>query len=82
MRRTLRSRARFEDEYVESFNDVIDWGWRAVPVVVSPIVGLTFGLAGEDPYYGSMAGSAAGLVIGGTVGGLIGRFTSDATESR
>ncbi len=75
------ARARFEDEYVESPSDVIAWGWQAVPVLVAPLAGLTFGLRGKDAFAGSLLGSASGLVIGATVGGLIGRLTSNSSES-
>ena len=75
------AQARFGDEYVESPADVFSWGWKAVPVVVAPVVGLTFGLAGEDAFRGSLLGSASGMAIGATVGGLIGKFTSGSKEA-
>jgi hypothetical protein len=75
------ARARFQDEYVESPRDVLSWGWQAIPVVLAPIQGLAFGLAGKDAFSHSLAGSAAGMAIGATVGGLIGHLVSDAPEN-
>jgi hypothetical protein len=75
------ARARFQNDYVESPRDVLDWGWKAIPVVAAPVAGVAFGLAGDDAFSHSLAGSAAGIAIGASVGGLVGRLTSDAPEN-
>lgn len=75
------ARARFQEEYVESASDMLALSWRTAPMIVAPVAGVVYGLAGEDPFIGSLIGSASGFVIGATVGGLIGRFTSDSSES-
>jgi len=75
------ARARFQEKYVESAGDLIGWNWRSVPLLVGPLEGITFGLAGDAPFANSIVGSASGFVIGATAGAVIGRLVSDSPES-
>lgn len=72
------ARARFQGEYFESVDDLADW--QAAPLVLTPGVGVMFGLAGRDPLVASLIGSASGLVIGATTGGVAGWLASDSPE--
>lgn len=75
---TVVARARLQEEYVESADDLIHW--QSVPMIAAPAAGMLFGLAGEDALKGSLVGSSAGLVIGATVGAGLGWLLSDSPE--
>lgn len=73
------ARARWQGEYVESVDDLIHW--QSAPMLLTPAVGVLFGLAGRDPLLASIRGSTAGLLIGSAAGAGIGWIASTTPES-
>lgn len=75
---TVVARARFQREYLESVNDLIHW--QSVPMILTPAVGVAFGLAGEEALRASFEGSVTGLVAGAAVGATLGWIVGDTAE--
>jgi hypothetical protein len=73
------ARARFQGEYLESIDDLIHW--QSTPMLLTPAVGVMFGLAGRDPLVASIVGSTSGMVAGAAVGAGVGWLASGQTES-
>lgn len=73
------ARARFEGKYLESVSDLIDW--QSVPMILTPAVGLFFGLGGAKPLNASIVGSVSGMVIGAGVGAGIGWLAAADQEA-
>lgn len=72
-------RARFQREYLESAEDLVHW--TSLPMVVTPAVGVVFGLAGRPALVGSFVGSVAGMVAGSVAGAGVGWIVSRTPES-
>ena len=72
------ARARFQGVYLDSAEDLIDW--HSVPMLLTPAVGLAFGLAGKEALVGSIVGSTTGLLGGAVVGAGIGWLVSPLPE--
>lgn len=73
------ARARFQREYVDSVEDLLHW--QSLPMVITPLVGVGFGLAGEEAQKGSIVGSTAGMLVGAAAGAGIGWMLSGQQES-
>lgn len=73
------ARARFQNEYLESVDDLIHW--QTIPMVAAPAAGIFFGLAGQDAHVGSIVGSTTGMVVGSGVGAFLGWLTSPDQEA-
>jgi hypothetical protein len=73
------ARARFQNVYVESADDLIHW--QSVPMVLAPAAGIAFGLAGREPLVDSIVGSTGGMVLGMGLGAGIGWLASDSAEA-
>jgi hypothetical protein len=73
------ARAKFQNEYLESPNDLIHW--QSVPMILTPAVGMMFGLAGNKPLRQSIVGSTSGMVVGAAVGAGIGWMISGQAEA-
>lgn len=73
------ARARFEGKYLESVDDLIHW--QSVPMILTPAVGLFFGLAGTKPLNQSIIGSVTGMAAGAAVGAGIGWLISPEQEA-
>jgi hypothetical protein len=73
------ARAKFQAEYLESPNDLIHW--QSAPMILTPAVGLMFGLAGRKPLEQSIVGSTSGMLAGAAVGAGIGWLLSGDPES-
>ena len=73
------ARAKFQAEYLESPNDLIHW--QSAPMILTPAVGLVFGLAGWKPLQQSIIGSTSGMVVGAAVGAGVGWLLSADAES-
>ena len=73
------ARARFEGRYLESVDDLIHW--QSVPMILTPAVGLFFGLGGARSLNASIVGSVSGMVIGSAVGAGIGWLAAGDQEA-
>lgn len=73
------ARARFEGKYLESVNDMIDW--QSAPMLLTPAVGLFFGLGGVKPLNASIVGSVSGMAVGAAVGAGIGWLAASDQEA-
>jgi hypothetical protein len=73
------ARARFEGRYLESVDDLIHW--QSVPMILTPAVGLFFGLGGVKPLNASIIGSVSGMAIGSAVGAGIGWIAASDQEA-
>ena len=73
------ARARFEGRYLESVDDLIHW--QSVPMILTPAVGLFFGLGGAKPLNASIIGSVSGMAIGAAVGAGIGWMAASDQEA-
>lgn len=73
------ARARFQEIYLDSAEDLIHW--QSAPMLLTPAVGLTFGLAGPEALKGSVIGSTSGMLVGTAVGAGIGWITSADPEA-
>jgi hypothetical protein len=72
------ARARFQQEYIDSVEDLIHW--QTIPMIAAPAAGIVFGLAGHDAQVGSIVGSSSGLVAGAALGAGLGWLLSDQQE--
>lgn len=72
-------RARFQREYIDSTDDLIHW--QSLPMILTPAVGVVFGLAGQEALMGSIIGSSSGLLIGAAVGAGTGWLLSTEQEA-
>lgn len=72
-------RARFQREYLDSFEDLIHW--QTLPMIGAPAAGVIFGLAGEQALGGSIMGSTTGMLAGAAVGSGIGWLVSPLPEA-
>lgn len=72
------ARARLQGVYMDSAEDLIHW--QSAPMILAPAAGLFFGLAGEEPLKGSIAGSVSGLLLGSVVGAGVGWAASASPE--
>ena len=73
------ARARFEGVYLESIEDMLDW--HSVPMILTPAVGLFFGLAGSKPLNASIVGSVSGMAMGAALGAGIGWLAAADQEA-
>lgn len=73
------ARARFQQEYIDSVDDLIHW--QSVPMIAAPAAGVLFGLAGNEALEGSVIGSTAGLVFGAATGATVGWLLSTQQEA-
>jgi hypothetical protein len=73
------ARARFQQEYIDSVDDLIHW--QTIPMIAAPAAGIVFGLAGRDAQMGSIVGSSSGLVAGAAVGAGLGWLLSTQQEA-
>lgn len=73
------ARARWQGEYLESVDDLIHW--QSTPMLLTPAVGVMFGLAGKEPFLGSVRGSVGGMVVGSAVGAGLGWALATSPES-
>lgn len=72
------ARARFQEIYIDSAEDLIHW--QSAPMLITPAVGLLFGIAGSEPLKGSVIGSTSGLLIGSAIGAGVGLIASTSAE--
>ena len=72
------ARARFQSQYLESMDDLIHW--QSMPMLLTPAVGVAFGLAGRDALAASVVGSASGMVLGAAIGAGVGWIGSPQAE--
>lgn len=72
-------RARFQGEYLESADDLINW--QSVPMIVAPAAGLAFGVAGKNALVGSIIGATTGMLAGAAAGAGIGWLAATTPES-
>jgi hypothetical protein len=72
-------RARFQGEYLESADDLINW--QSVPMIAAPAAGMLFGVAGKNALVGSIIGSTTGLLAGAALGAGIGWLAATTPES-
>lgn len=72
------ARARFQSEYLDSAHDLIHW--QSTPLIVGPIAGVIFGLAGDEALRGSLYGSLGGMLTGAAVGAGLGYLLSEEQE--
>lgn len=72
-------RARFQEEYIDSADDLIHW--QTIPMIAAPAAGIAFGLAGEEAQMGSIIGSTSGMAAGAAIGAGLGWLLSDQQES-
>lgn len=72
------ARARFQGEYLETAEELIHW--QSAPMLITPGVGVMFGLAGSKTLKESVIGSTTGMLIGTAVGAGIGWVASDLAE--
>lgn len=73
------ARARFQQVYLDGIEDLFHW--QSAPMLITPAVGVAFGLAGRDPLVASIIGSTGGMVLGAAVGAGIGWMTGAYAES-
>lgn len=73
------ARARLQEVYLDSAEDLIHW--QSAPMLLTPAVGLAFGLAGNEPLRGSVIGSVGGMVLGAAAGSGIGWAMSADPEA-
>lgn len=73
------ARARFEGVYLDSADDLLHW--QSAPMILTPAVGLAFGLAGKEALRGSVIGSTTGLLAGTVLGAGVGWLTSNDPEA-
>lgn len=73
------ARARFQGVYVESADDLIHW--QSAPMILTPAVGLFFGLNGKYPLEQSVIGSVGGMLLGSAIGTGVGWVVSATPES-
>ena len=73
------ARARWQGQYLDSVDDLIHW--QSAPMLLTPAVGVMFGLAGRDPLVSSIIGSTTGMLVGTAVGGGLGWAFSTSPES-
>jgi hypothetical protein len=73
------ARARLQGEYIHTVDDLVHW--QTAPMILGPALGVTFGLAGEEPFRGSVVGSAAGFALGTVVGAATGWVVSREREA-
>jgi hypothetical protein len=72
------ARAHFQGEYLESADDLIHW--QSAPMLITPAVGVMFGLAGREPLIASIKGSTSGMLLGTAIGAGIGWLVSGSPE--
>lgn len=73
------ARARFQQEYLDSVDDLIHW--QSIPMIAAPAAGILFGLAGDKAQMGSIVGSSSGMLVGAGVGSLLGWALSNQQEA-
>lgn len=73
------ARARLQGVYLDSADDLISW--QSAPMILTPAVGLAFGLAGEEALEGSVIGSTSGMLAGAAIGAGIGWAMSADQEA-
>ena len=73
------ARARFQAEYLEGADDLIHW--QSVPMLLTPAVGVMFGLSGSRPLTQSVIGSTSGMLLGTALGAGIGWVVSESPEA-
>lgn len=73
------ARARFQGEYLDAAEDLIHW--QSLPMILTPAVGLAFGLAGKEALKGSVIGSTSGMVVGAALGAGVGWLSSSDLEA-
>lgn len=73
------ARAKFQGEYLESVEDLIHW--QSAPMLITPGVGMFFGLGGRKPLEASVLGSVSGMLVGTAVGAGIGWLVSASPEA-
>ena len=73
------ARARFQGEYIDAAEDLIHW--QSLPMLLTPAVGLAFGIGGSEPLKGSVIGSTSGMAIGAALGAGVGWLTSSDPEA-
>lgn len=73
------ARARFQNVYIESADDLIHW--QSLPMILTPAVGAVFGYVGRDALVGSIIGSTSGMVAGALIGAGVGWLASETPES-
>lgn len=73
------ARARFEGRYLESVDDMLDW--QSLPMILTPAVGLFFGLGGTKPLNASIIGSVSGMAVGAAVGAGVGWLAASDQEA-
>ena len=62
-----------------SVEDLIHW--QSAPMLLTPAVGVAFGLAGRDALVGSIVGSTTGMVLGAALGAATGWIISPQSEA-
>lgn len=72
-------RARFQQEYLDSADDLIHW--QTIPMIAAPAAGVVFGVAGREAQWGSIIGSTSGMAVGAAVGAGVGWLSSDLQEA-
>lgn len=73
------ARARFQQRYVDSADDLVHW--QSIPMIAAPAAGILFGYAGHDAHVGSIVGSTSGMVVGALIGSSVGWAVSRQPES-
>jgi len=73
------ARARWQQHYITSVEDLIDW--HSVPMIAAPAAGAIFGLAGEKTHKASIVGSTAGMVAGALIGTGLGHLRAADPEA-
>jgi hypothetical protein len=68
------ARARFQNVYLASVEDLIHW--QSLPMILTPAVGAAFGFASREAFIGSVIGSTSGMLIGTAVGAGVGWLVS------
>lgn len=69
------ARARFQEDYLESMQDLIHW--QSIPMIAAPAAGVAFGWAGVEPLKWSIIGSVGGMALGTAVGAGVGWLSTD-----
>jgi hypothetical protein len=73
------ARARWQEHYIASVEDLIDW--HSVPMIAAPAAGAIFGLAGEKAHKASIVGSTGGMLAGALIGTGLGHLVADDPEA-
>ena len=69
------ARARIQEDYLESMQDLIHW--QSIPMIAAPAAGVAFGWAGVEPLKWSIIGSVGGMALGTAVGAGVGWLSTD-----